>query len=55
MTPLERAAYQPIAELIPYLGYGEKDSNYDLKNMNTFGHNNYTFIAKYFDDLWDSG
>lgn len=55
MTSLERAAYQPIAELIPYLGYGEKDSNYDLKNMNTFGHNNYTFIAQYFDDLWNSG
>ena len=55
MTSLERAAYQPIAELIPYLGYGEKDSNYDLKNMNTFGHKNYTFIAQYFDDLWNSG
>ena len=55
MTALERAAYQPIAELLPYLGYGEKDSNYDLKNMNTFGHKNYTFIAQYFDDLWNSG
>ena len=55
MTALERAAYQPIAELLPYLGYGEKDSNYDLKNMNTFGHSNYTFIAQYFDDLWNSG
>ena len=55
MTPLEKAAYQPIAELLPWLGYGEKDSNYDLKNMNTFGHNNYTFIAQYFDDLWNSG
>jgi hypothetical protein len=55
MTALERAAYQPIAELIPYLGYGEKDGNYDLRNMNTFGHKNYTFIAQYFDDLWNSG
>lgn len=55
MTALEKAARQPIAELIPYLGYGEKDSNYDLKNMHTFGHNNYTFIAQYFDDLWNSG
>lgn len=55
MTPLEKAAHRPIEILIPYLGYGEKDSNYDLKNMNTFGHNNYTFIAQYFDDLWNSG
>lgn len=55
MTAIERAAYQPIAELIPYLGYGEKDNANDLKNMNTFGHKNYTFIAKYFDDLWNSG
>jgi len=55
MTPIEKAARQPIAELIPYLGYGEKDYNKDLKNMNTFGHNNYTFIAQYFDDLWNSG
>ena len=55
MTALERAAYQPIAELLPYLGYGEKDNANDLKNMNTFGHKNYTFIAQYFDDLWNSG
>ena len=55
MTSLEKAAYQPIAELIPYLGYGEKDSNYDLKNMGTYGHRNYTFIAQYFDDLWNQG
>ena len=55
MTSLERAAYQPIAELIPYLGYGEKDNANDLYNMHTYGHKNYTFIAKYFDDLWNSG
>lgn len=55
MTLLERAAHRPIEVLIPYLGYGEKDNANDLTNMNTYGHSNYTFIAKYFDDLWNSG
>lgn len=55
MTAIERAAYQPIAELLPFLGYGEKDANSDLWNMGTYGHKNFTFVAKYFDDLWNSG
>ena len=55
MTLLEKAAYKPIEILIPYLGYGEKDSNSGLNNMDTYGHKNYTFIAQYFDDLWNSG
>ena len=55
MTALEKAAYRPIEILTPYIGYGEKDNANDLTNMNTYGHKNYTFIAKYFDDLWNSG
>ena len=55
MTLLEKAAYKPIEILIPYLGYGEKNSNSGLDRTDTYGHNNYTFIAQYFDDLWNSG
>lgn len=55
MTPLERAAKRPIEMLIPYLGYGEKDSASGLDRMDTYGHKNYTFIAQYFDDLKAKG
>ena len=55
MTALEKAAKRPVDILIPYLGYGEKDSNTGLDRMDTFGHNNYTFIAEFFDKLWNAG
>ena len=55
MTALERAAQAPIKKLIPYLGYGEKNNASDLWNMSTYGSGNYTFIAKYFDDLYRKG
>ena len=55
MTPVEKAARRPVEVLIPYLGYGEKDSASGLDRMDTFGHKNYTFIAQYFDDLKANG
>lgn len=51
MTPIEKAARRPVEILIPWLGYGEKDSNAGLDRMDTYGHKNYTFVAQYFDDL----
>ena len=55
MTPIEKAAQRPVDILIPYLGYGEKDSNSGLDRMDTYGHNNYTFIARDIDALRDQG
>ena len=55
MKPLEKAAMRPVEILIPYLGYGEKDSNSGLDRMDTYGHSNYTFIARDIDALRDQG
>lgn len=55
-TSLERAINAPIAVLEKWLGYGEKNTkNEDLYSMKTLGHDNWTFIGKYFDDEYKKG
>lgn len=56
MTAIEKAAQAAIKVLIPWLGYTEKASNSQLDSLSgNTGSNNYTFIARYFDELWNSG